>query len=253
MNQQASNPSRTAAILGRYRALIGFLAVAGLLGGAAFAWFNHPQQQSRSSALVVFSTLTCPEGGVCGGPAFEPTYAEVEWLQVPGGDTVTPVTWSILSDGATGLSAPGDQAAADAAAPIDLGHALSMNYLGQQVSAKILEEATTVTGTATSPKKVLYDGLLGALFAALVGILAALAGSRTTIDPPPAPPGLDFDTLPDFGTAPDFAAGPTFSTASDVSTGFGDTGREEAYRFHGVPLAQLARESAARRTAAENG
>lgn len=253
MTQQASNPSRTAAILGRYRALIGFLAVAGLLGGAAFAWFNHPQQQSRSSALVVFSTLVCPEGAICGGPAFEPTYAEVEWLQVPGGGTVTPVTWSVLSDGATGLSDPGDQAAADAAAPMDLGHAFSMNYLGQQVSAKILEEATTVTGTATSPKKVLYDGLLGALFAALVGILAALAGSRTTIDPPPAPPGLDFDTVPDFGTAPGFATGPEFGTTPDVSARFGDTGREETSGFHGVSLAQLAREYAERMAAAENG
>ena len=251
MNQQVSNLPRTAAIISRYRALIGFLAVLGLLGGALFAWLNPPHE-TTGRALVMFTVPVCPEGAICGGPAFEPAYAGSEWITVPGGVVLKPLTWSILSIDANGATVSDAQATADATAHVYLGHALSMSYLGQQVSARILQEPITVTGT-TSPKRLLDDALLGALFATLVGILAALAGSRTTIDPPPAPPGLDFDSVPDFGTSRDFATGPEFRTTSGFSADFGETGREEAYGLREVPLAQLAREHAERMGAAESG
>jgi hypothetical protein len=251
MNQQVSNLPRTAAILGRYRTLIRFLAFLGLLGGAVFAWLTPPQEAtSQGQALVVFSVPSCPEGAICGGPAFAPAYTKTEWIKVPGGVVMKPLTWSVLSitaDGAAALNAAaqGYIAYADSSS--------SMGYMGQRPVARIIgtEGMTTVTGT-TSPKRLLDEALLGALFAALVGILAALAGSRTTIDPPAAPPGLDFDSVPDFGTARDFATGPEFNMTSRSSAGFGETGRKEAYGLRGVPLAQLAREYAERMAAAES-
>jgi hypothetical protein len=245
MNQQAPNRPRTTAITGRYRSLIGFLAVLGLLGGAVFAWLN-PQAETTSRALVIFTTPSCPDGAICGGPAFEPAYDQSAWPATSVGVTITPVNGSVVSVGATGPNAAGAEAALGAAANGYVAYGSSLTYMGQRPSARIIDEATTATGS-TSPKQLLYDGLLGALFAALVGILAALAGSQATIDSPPAPPGTDFDTVPDFGTGRDFGTTPGFGA------GAGETGREEAYGLRGVPLAQLAREYAERSAAAENG
>ena len=57
------------------------------------------------------------------------------------------------------------------------------------MSAQLLEPPTAATGTA--PTQRLYgDALLGAVFGVLLGIIAALAAGRTTIDPLTAPQGF---------------------------------------------------------------
>lgn len=52
--------------------------------------------------------------------------------------------------------------------------------------AQILNPAANATGTARL-ERLFIDTLLGAVFGALIGIIAALAGSRTTLDPLAAP------------------------------------------------------------------
>ncbi|HJY00132.1 MAG TPA: hypothetical protein VJ351_04880, partial [Streptosporangiaceae bacterium] len=71
MNQQAPDLPRFVQIIGRYRSLIGLVALLGALVGVLFAAINPPA--SSSQTLVVF-TATCPGGGICGGPAFSPAF-----------------------------------------------------------------------------------------------------------------------------------------------------------------------------------
>jgi hypothetical protein len=80
------------------------------------------------------------------------------------------------------------EANADAAVRTYITYVGSLNYLGEQPSARVLEPATAAAGT-TPPKQVFGDALLGAVFGALVGVIAALASSRSTIEPVALPQG----------------------------------------------------------------
>jgi len=192
MSQQASDLPRFASILGRYRALIGIMAALGLLGGAVFAALNP--SVFTSQALVIFPASSCPAGAICGGPLFAPdrtAYLGATLLQsLPGGVKIEPVAANGLWVSTTAATAAQAEAATDAAARRYLAYADSLSYPGEQVSAQILEPAMRATGTA--PLAQLRDDLLlGAAFGALLGVIAALAGSGATIDTPAAPPGYD--------------------------------------------------------------
>jgi hypothetical protein len=192
MSQQASEVPRFVQILGRYRALIGIMAVLGLLGGAVFAALNPPTFTSR--ALVIFPASSCPAGAICGGPIFAPDRTAYPGAMLPhslpGGVQVKPVAANGLWVIATAGTAAQAEAATDAAARSYLAYAESLSYSGEQASAQILEPATRATGTAPLIR-LRADLLLGALFGALLGVIAALAGGGATIDPPTAPPGYD--------------------------------------------------------------
>lgn len=189
MNQQPVDVPRFVQIIARYRALVGFMAVLGLLGGVVFAAVNPPG--SASEALVVFTPPSCSPGAVCGGPMFSPGYAEAGVLRAfPSGVQIKPVTATVLSVSATGGTAAQAAATADAAARTYVAYARAPSYLGEYPSARILQSATAATGT-TPAKRLLDDALLGAVFGALAGILAALAGGQNTIDPATAPSGID--------------------------------------------------------------
>src|SRR5580700_8132269 len=74
MNQQPPDLPRSVQIIGRYRSLIGVVALLGALVGVLLAALNPPA--SSSQTLVVFTAPTCPAGGICGGPAFSPAFIE---------------------------------------------------------------------------------------------------------------------------------------------------------------------------------
>jgi hypothetical protein len=221
MSQDAPDLFRFAQIIERYKALVGLTALLGALAGIVFATL-HPAG-STSKALVVYAAPSCPAAGaICGGPMFSPTYAQAGVLkELPSGVQIKVVSGNILSISATAGTAAQAEALADSAADSYIAYVGSLSYLGEQPSAQILEPAMVATGAAT-PKQLLRDGLLGAIFGALVGVLAALAGSRTIIDPPTAPPGTDFREEAD-------GAGQEIRPASS-----------------GVPLWELAREQARR-------
>jgi hypothetical protein len=192
MNQQASDSPKFVQILGRYRALIGFMAVLGLLGGALFAALNPPVFTSQ--ALVIFPASDCPAGAICGGPMFapdRPAYIGARLLQtLPSGVQVKPVAANGLWVSATAGTAAQAEAATSAAAHSYYAYAESLSYPGQQAGAQIIEPATRATGTAPLTR-LRIDLLLGALFGALLGVIAALGGSGAAIDTPTAPPGYD--------------------------------------------------------------
>jgi hypothetical protein len=218
MNQRAPDLPRSVQIIGRHRALIGFVALLGALVGVIFAALNPPA--SSSEALVVFTAPTCPAGAICGGPMFSPSYVEAMLLkEFPSGVQVKPVAGDVVSISVAAGTTAQAEAIADAAAA-DAG---SVSYLGEHASLQILQPPTSATVT-TPFKQVAGDALLGAVLGALLGIIAALAGSQTIIDSPALSRGLDI--------------------------GAGDGGADQPTRYatYCLTLQQLARESTLRTT-----
>jgi hypothetical protein len=211
MSQQASELPRSVQIIGRYRGLIGLVALLGALVGVVLAALNPPA--SSSQTLVVFQAPTCPAGAICGGPMFSPAFTEAMLLkQFPSGVQVKPVTGDVVSISV----AAGTAARAEA-----IAHAAARTF----ASAQILQPATS-TAAATPLKQVAGDALLGAVLGALLGIIAALASGQTIIDSPTLPRELD------------------------VGAGSRGAGQPTRYATTHLSLQQLAREDAQRRAAA---
>ena len=190
MSQEAPDLLRFAQIIERYKALVGFTALLGLLAGIVFAVLNPPGATSK--ALVMFAAPSCPAGSICGGAMFSPEYIQARVLEeYPQGVQITPVAGNVVSVTATAGTAAQAQAIADSAVRSYIADAGSLSDLGEQPSVQVLEPATVATGT-TPPKQLIGDALLGAIFGALVGVLAALAAAQTIIDPPTAPLGIGF-------------------------------------------------------------
>jgi hypothetical protein len=228
MSQQAADLPRSVQIIGRHRTLVGIMAVLGLLVGVVFAALTPSVFTSK--ALVLVGEPACPGGSICGGPAFSSGDIQSRLPSASSnGVQIKLVTGNVVSVVASAGTAAQAEAAADAALNGYLGYVgmsapTSMSYQGEQVSAQLLEPPTAATGTA--PTQRLYgDALLGAVFGVLLGIIAALAAGRTTIDPLTAPQG--------FGVGEEDKA----------------VGRETGYAPTGVWLQQLARDHVERKTA----
>jgi hypothetical protein len=216
MSQQAPDLPRSVQIIGRYRALIGLVALLGAFVGIVLAVLNPPA--SSSQALVVFTAPTCPAGAICGGPMFSPAYVQAMLLkQFPNGVQVKPVGGDVVSISVTAGTTAQAVAIANAASA-DAG---SLSYMGESASVQLLRAAPSAAAT-TPFKQVAGDALLGAVLGALVGIIAALAGSQTLID------------------------SPTLSRGLDIGAGDGGAGEPIRYATNGLTLRQLARESALR-------
>lgn len=188
MDQQAPDLPRSVQIIGRCRTLICLSAALGLLAGIVFAALNPSAQ--TSTERIVFAAPSCPAGAVCGGPAFSPADIRARVLQAfPSGVQITPVKGNVVSVIATAGTAAQAAATAAAVTRYYIADAGSLGYLGEQPSVHVLAPATRAAGAASS--RWLEDGaLLGALFGLVLGVIMALAGARTTIDPLPAPRGL---------------------------------------------------------------
>ena len=187
MSQQAPDLPRSVEIIGRYRALIGFVVLLGAFAGLVIGALNPPA--STGQALVLFTAPACPAGAgaICGGPAFSPAYFQAMVLkEFPSGVQVKPEAGNVLSISAATRPAARAEALADTAAYSYIADTGSVSYMGEHATARILQPATTATGTAPL-KQLADDALLGAVLGALLGIVAALAGAQTVIDPPALP------------------------------------------------------------------
>jgi hypothetical protein len=190
MSQQAADVPRFVQIIRRYRALVGIMAVLGLLGGALFAAVNPPVFTSQALVLMA-PPSSCPTGAICGGPAFSLGYRGPRLLQsLPRGVQVKFLPGNYLSVTATGGTPAQAEATAEDAAISYLSYAVSMSYPGWPGYARIPEPATSASGTPAS-KLLFDDALLGALAGLLLGVIAALAAGGSTIDTRGAPPGYD--------------------------------------------------------------
>jgi hypothetical protein len=118
---------------------------------------------------------------------FSPAYFQAMVLkEFPIGVQVKPEAGDVLSISVAAGTAAHAEALADAAAHSFIVDAGSMSYLGEYATAQILQPASSATGTAPL-KQLAGDALLGAVLGALLGIIAALAGAQTVIDPPTLP------------------------------------------------------------------
>ncbi len=188
MSQEASDLPRFVQIIGQYRALVGVMALLGLFAGAIFAALNPPVFTSQ--ALVQMAAPSCPNGAICGGPAFSLDYQGPRLLHsLPSGAQVKSLPGNVLSVTTTAGTPAQAEATANAAARSYLSYADSLSYPGQ-ASARILEPATSATGT-TPLRRLFDDALLGAVFGTLFGAITALAASGSTISTMAAPPGYD--------------------------------------------------------------
>jgi hypothetical protein len=186
MSQQASDLPRSVQIIGRYRALIGLVVLLGAFAGIVFGALNPPTSTSR--ALVVFTAPTCPDGAICGGPMFSPGYFQAMVLkEFPGGVQVKPVAGGVVSISVAAGTAARAEALANAAARRYIADTGSVTYMGEHATAQILQPATTTVTGMTPLKQLAGDALAGAALGALLGIIAALAGAQTIIDPPTLP------------------------------------------------------------------
>jgi hypothetical protein len=223
MNQQPPDLPRSVQIIGRYRSLIGVVALLGALVGVLLAALNPPA--SSSQTIVVFTAPTCPAGAICGGPMFSPAFVDGMLLQqFPSGVQVKPVSGDVVSISVAAGTAARAAAIAHAAARSFIVDAGALPYMGEYASAQILQPATTAAAT-TPLKQVAGDALLGAVLGALVGIIAALAGGQTLIDSPALARGLD------------------------IGSGDRGAGQPTRYATNGLTLRELARESTLRTAA----
>jgi len=193
MSQQASELPRSVQIIGRYRGLIGLVALLGALVGVVLAALNPPA--STSQTLVVFSAPTCPAGAICGGPMFSPAFIEAMLLkQFPSGVQVKPVTGDVVSISVAAGTAARAEAIAHAAARSYVVDAGALPYLGEFASAQILQPATSAAATTPPLKQVAGDALLGAVLGALAAAVLALGGRQAAarIAGVPATPGDRF-------------------------------------------------------------
>lgn len=226
MSQQASNVPRPVQIIGQYKILVGMMALLGLLAGAVFASLNPPG--SDSQVVVAFTAPPCPAGAVCGGPMFSLPYTEVGWLKAnPGEVQVRTETGNVISVSVAAGTAAEATALAEAAGRSYIAYAGSLSYLGEHASAKFVEPPEPAS-EPVSPKYLLEGALLGVLFAALAGVIVALAAGQTIIDP------VTLSEGPGIGEA---ASGP---------------GQETRFASTGISLEQLALEHSRRRSASDD-
>ena len=213
MNQQASDLPWSVQMIGRYRSLIGLVALLGALAGIVFAALNPPA--STSQTLVVFTAPTCPAGAICGGPMFSAGYLQARLLEeFPSGVQVKPVAGDVLSISVAAGTAARAEAIAQAATHSFFADAGSLSYLGEHASGQILQPATSATGT-TPLKQVAGDALVGAVLGALLGVIAALAAGQTIIDPPTVTQGLGADAE-DWGAGQQSRYSPTGPTLQQM-------------------------------------
>lgn len=230
MNQQDSNLPRSLQMLGRFKLLIGCLVALGAIGGVAFAALS-PTASTTSQALVTFTapSWSCPQGAICGTPIFQPGYVQGQIVKMfPGQVQIKVMPGNVVSVTVNGSTATAAQALANKVANVYATQAGSLSYMGEQASVNVTHPAGIATVLA-SPKRLFNDALLGAVAGLLVGLIAALAGGQTMIDPivMPREPRVD-------GAGPGSGRGPS------------GAGQQSGWGQSGFSLQQLAAEQITR-------
>ena len=184
MSGQATGPRRSARIVWRHKMLVGMLAVLGLLVGVSFAVLKPPMVASKALVALPHSTssmatqvVIVTSNPVLSGalPEISPKMSLAELRSVVQARSVTSYILSISATGATAAQAANT---ANAVAHSYIDYVGSANIPVAHVTANMFEPATAAAGSGTVKHFLLY-GLLGLLIGALIGIITALAISRT--------------------------------------------------------------------------
>ena len=200
MSQQNLDLRRSIQIVRRHKRLFGGAAALGLLGGAAYAVLNPPML--TSTALVVISQSAAnnnssSQSGTSGSDTLiatqmviatsDPVLAgalphvspAISLQTLESRVSVASVDQSsIISVSATGKTAGLAEATANAVANSYVAYVSAATSPVVHADAKVLEPATTATGTKRSEQVAIWT-VLGALVGAIVGFIISLALGRS--------------------------------------------------------------------------
>jgi capsular polysaccharide biosynthesis protein len=197
MSQQNPDLRRSIQIAGRRKRLIGGAAALGLLLGAGYAYLNPPLLSS--TALVVFTdnssqSSQAAAAGVDPGLATQEVVATSDPVLIGALPHISPPlslqtlesrisvtsvnSSSVLSFTGTGTTAGQAEATANAVAKSYIAYVGAASDTAVHAVAKVLEPATTATGTKRPEQLAIY-AVLGALVGALAGFVISLFTGRS--------------------------------------------------------------------------
>jgi capsular polysaccharide biosynthesis protein len=184
MSEQALDLGRSVQIVRRHKILVGSFAVLGLLAGVGYAVLRPPMLTSDAivalpptnhdtATQVVIAASNPVLRGAVGN-----IHPAVSLETLRGLVQVKSLTSNLLSISAGGKTA--DQAAgtANAVANSYVAYVKSAKSASGPVRAHLLQPATNASGTSV-PKHMLVTGGLGFLAGLLIGVIVALAISRS--------------------------------------------------------------------------
>lgn len=197
MSERALDLRRSAQIVRRHKLLVCCLTVLGILAGVAYAVLKPPLLTSTALVVLPQSALNA-QAAQSGSSAISP-FTETQAVvadsysvlaaALPNARpvvsldelrtevTVTPLTSYIISVSATNKSAADAEATANAVANSYISYANSASNPTGQLSALVLQSATSATGSKPL-EKMIVNGVVGALAGLLIGVIIALTISR---------------------------------------------------------------------------
>jgi hypothetical protein len=183
MSQQALDLRRSLQIVRRYKALVGALAAVGLLGGAVYTALHPPQLASQ--ALIVLPPVTRDVPTQVVIASSDPVLAAAQRSLDPAPTIrdlrrqvqVKSLTPNVISVNAEAATAAQAEDIANAVATSYIAYLSTPNSPGGQVPARLLQTASSATGTPRAVHLIIIGGL-GALLGSLVGAIIAVAISR---------------------------------------------------------------------------
>jgi capsular polysaccharide biosynthesis protein len=191
MSQQAPDLRRFLQVIWRHGVLVGIAAAVGLLAGAVFAAFSPVMVTSTALIVLPQSSPSMATAVVIARsdqvlaralPRVSPA-TSLEGLR--GDVQVKSLTRYVVSVSASGRTAAQAEATANAVAASYIGYISSAGSPVGRVPTRMLESATSATGTAP-PIQVLAGAVLGVVSGALTGVIAAFSSRRPAHDPLPA-------------------------------------------------------------------
>jgi len=182
MSQQTPNLRTFLQVVWRHKTLVGIMTALGLLIGAAFAVLNPPAITSNALVMLPQSAPSIQTQVViassdpvlsAAAPSITPTMS-VDDLRSKV--SVKSLTSYVLSVSATSTTAAQAEAIANAVANSYINY-VGSGRLIQNVPARVLESATTATGTKPLESLIIY-GFSGALLGVVIGAIAAIRIDR---------------------------------------------------------------------------
>jgi capsular polysaccharide biosynthesis protein len=183
MIQEPLDLKKSLQLVRRHKIIVGAVALLGLLAGAALAVLRPPMLSSEALVLLPSSTRSVATQAVIAGSdpvlssAVPRLHPATSLKTLESRVQVKTRTATILSISAAGKTAAQATQTANAVADSYVAYVRSGNIPGGQIQARVLEPATTATGTSLSTRIAVAGGL-GALLSALIAAIGVLAFSR---------------------------------------------------------------------------
>ena len=200
MSQQALDLRRSVQVVRRHKRLVGIVLALGLGVGGAYAALHPPMLSSTALVVLPQSGAAAQNGAQAAAngvadpytatqdviaksnpvlvgalPDVRPAISLDELRHDVSTGSLTPYIISISAEGKTAADA---EATANAVAKSYISYAGSSSSPGGQLSAQLLQSATSATGSSPIEHIAIYV-LLGAVAGALMGIIITLAINRS--------------------------------------------------------------------------